>query len=352
MATQLLIGTYTRNTESEGIYAFDYDPATHDIEACAVTRGIDNPSFLAQHPTLNVVYAVNEIGDFQGRGGAVSSFMVTAAALQRSSQVTSLGADPCHLEIDPGGRFLIVSNYSGGSFTSLSLDAQGRVRQCQSHVQHSGHSVDPERQSSAHVHSGRLASLGKNIYFADLGLDQLVRYPIDEAGIVAAERAESSPVHAGAGPRHFCFDQSGNYCYVINELDNTLVTFSVDAGGALTRQYVTSALPADFAGLSYCGEVQLSGQGRFVYVSNRGHDSIAVFEIEAQGRPMPRQHIGSGGVHPRHFSFSLDGELLVVANRDSNNLCCFDVDAQTGKLTATGTEIFVPAPVCVLFLEI
>jgi 6-phosphogluconolactonase len=220
-----------------------------------------------------------------------------------------------------------------------------------SHIQHNGNSVDPIRQKTPHVHSMNLGKNDKFVYVADLGLDQLIRYAVEESGRLITGGEINLKLQAGAGPRHFCFDSNYKYCYVINELDNTIVSCAVDTDGLLTKIATFSTLPDGYDGISFCAEIRLSPDGRYLYGSNRGHDSLVVFEVKAPGNLYSVQHIESDGRHPRAFSITPDGARLIVANRDTNNLVTFDRDISTGRLSPSGETVFVPAPVCVTFCE-
>lgn len=345
----MLVGTYTANTGSEGIYAFEVATDCRKIDQVAVNRGIENPSWLVRHPALPFVYSVNELrGD---EGGSVSAFRYdTKGNLTLEDKKPSLGGDPCHLAIDAAGAMLVVSNYTGGNFATYPIDAGGRLGSMASFVQHGGHGVDPVRQKSPHVHSATLDCRGRFAWIADLGIDQLVRYPLSTGGQVDVGRRVAWNVRPGAGPRHFCFSGSGEYGYLINELDNTIVVFGCDTGGDLVELQTVSALPDDYEDASYCAHIQLSADDRCLYGSNRGHDSIVMFRTYKDGKLKLAQHHPSGGSHPRHFALTPDERHLVVANRDADNLVVLARDPETGELEATGTEVSVPAPVCVLFL--
>jgi 6-phosphogluconolactonase len=346
----MLVGTYTRGTGSRGIYGFDVDLASGEITGTSITSDIDNPSYLIRHPRLDVVYTVNEVRDFVGEDGAVSAFHLdTEGNLELINQVCSLGSDPCHLEISSAGKFLFVSNYSSGTLAAFPLDESGALQEFVSFVQHTGHSVDPMRQKAPHVHSVKLGKHERFAYVADLGLDRLIWYPLDSSGQLRAGERKTVRLRTGSGPRHFCFDGKYEYCYVINELDNTITSIGVDTDGSLMEISTVDSLPSGYSDASYCGEIQLSKDGRFLYASNRGHDSLVVFKIRPQGSLDLVQHIPSGGQHPRHFRITPDGSHLVVANRDTDNILAFSVDQASGELAVTGEAVSVPAPVCILF---
>lgn len=349
----LFVGTYTRDTESEGVYAYEVDEDIKDIHELCINRDIDNPSWLVAWPESKTLFSVNEVRDFQGdNAGAVSSFRYdNSGQLALASQQSSLGADPCHLALGPDGSYLLASNYSGGSLVSYSVHEDGELGVFNSLVQHAGKSVDPMRQKGPHVHSVTLDHQGNMAYVADLGTDEVVTYPLNGHGQVRTQARRSIRVKPGAGPRHFCFDSGDRYGYLLNELDNTIVSFARDSHGRLIELETISSLPDGFTDASYAAHIQLSPDGRFLYTSNRGHDSIAVYRLEGDGAMKLIQHQDSGGAHPRHFSLTPDGEHLFVANKASDNIVVFARNSETGLLEETGTTINVPAPACILFVQ-
>ncbi|HKI74598.1 MAG TPA: lactonase family protein [Pseudomonadales bacterium] len=343
----MLTGTYTRNTGSEGVYGFEVDDECRKFEPTATNRQIDNPSWLVHHPALDVVYAVNEVRDRDGGGGITAFGHNSLGVLSELGEVSSMGGDPCHLAIDSAGRYLLVSNYGGGNLASFALGKGGEPAFA-GLVQHAGRGVDPMRQKGPHVHSITLDNAG-NAYVADLGLDQVVRYPVGAGGSVSVEGRRTLRLRPGAGPRMLAFDRACRYGYVVNELDNTLVVVERDDKGDLIELGTYSALPGNFADASYCAHIAITRDDRFVYASNRGHDSMVVFRVEPDGKLSLVQHESTKGRHPRHFAMTPDERYLLVANRDDNNIVVFERNADTGELAFTGTELTVPAPVCILF---
>lgn len=334
----MLIGTYTRGTDSQGIYRVAADGSV------ALAAETDNPSFLASHPSLPVIYSVNESGDFQQGGGAVSAFRITSdRRLAAINQVASLGADPCHLFVDPAGRFLVVANYNGGSFTVLELGDNGRLGGVVSHVQHTGRSVNPVRQTAAHVHSTRL--LDNHLVVADLGIDCLMVYPVDESGYVDEATGKRISARPGAGPRHTAISADRRCVYLINELDSTVSRFRVTDGLLSVVGDPVATLPIESARASITAEVAATRDGKWLIASNRGHDSLTCFRVadEALDRVC---NVSSGGGHPRHFA--VVGDEVIVANRDSDQLVWFSLNRHSGALEATGRRVSVPTPVFVL----
>ncbi|MEZ4867636.1 MAG: lactonase family protein [Caldilineaceae bacterium] len=360
-AMRLYIGTYTRSlphvaAKSEGIYLAEMDPASGALAIIGKTTDVSNPSFLALHPSGNYLYAVNEVGDFGGQSsGAVSAFAIDRAsgALTFLNQEPTNGAAPCHLVVDATGHYLLTANYSGGSVAVHPIGSDGALGAMSDFVQHVGTSVNPQRQQEPHAHSFTLAPDNRFAYACDLGLDKVLIYSLD----LAAGKLSPAPqpwvrVHPGAGPRHFDFHPSGNYGYVINEIDSTVTVFRFEVGsGRLTEIQSLSTLPADFAGRSHCADIHVHPSGNFVYGSNRGHDSIAIFTVDpATGMLTAAGHESTQGKVPRNFAIDPSGTFLLAANQNTDNVVVFHIDQQTGALTPTGHSLEAPTPVCLRFV--
>jgi len=349
------IGTYTARG-SEGIYVYRMDPATGRLEYVSKATGISNPSFVAIDPGHRCLYAVNEVADYAHKAsGAVSAFSISAETgeLQFLNQQASHGTSPCHLAVEPEGRFVLVANYSSGSVCVLPIHGDGHLGEATDVVQHHGSSVDPNRQEGPHAHSANLDPLGRYVLVADLGIDRIMVYRLDRAtGKLEPNTQPWASLKPGAGPRHLAFHPNGRYVYVITELSSTMTAFAYDAGrGELKELQSISALPPDFQGTSYCADVHVSPSGKFVYGSNRGHDSIAIFAVdEATGRLSCVGHEPTLGKTPRNFAIDPSGSFLLAANQDTDTIVTFRIDQGTGKLTPTGDVANVPMPVCVLLV--
>jgi 6-phosphogluconolactonase len=346
------IGTYTRG-KSEGIYLYYMDKSTGSLEFASVAGGIENPAFLAIHPQQIYLYAVNEVGQFAGKpGGAVSAFAIDSETgeLTLLNQQSSQGPGPCHLSVDHTGQYVLVANYSGGSVSVLPINSDGKLGEATDFVQHEGSSVNPRRQEKPHAHSIMVDESNRYAFVPDLGMDKIMIYRLNlTEGKLEPNDEPWAKVKAGAGPRHFDFHPNGKYAYVINELDNTLIAFAYDAArGSLREIQTISTLREDFSGTSYCADVHVSPSGKFVYGSNRGHDSIAIFGIdEDTGRLTCAGYEPTQGKMPRNFAIDPTGAFLLAANQDSDNVVVFRIDRQTGSLKSTGSMIEVPKPVCV-----
>jgi 6-phosphogluconolactonase len=349
------IGTYT-GPKSQGIYAFRFEAASGRLTSLGLAAQTASPSFLAVSPSRRFLYAVNEISDYEGsKSGSVSAFAMDreTGKLTFLNKVSSRGADPCHVAVDKAGKHAMVANYTGGSVAVFPVRADGRLEEASAFVQHAGSSVNRERQEGPHAHSINPSPDGRFAIVADLGLDQLLVYHYDSSlGTLAADIPPFARVHPGAGPRHLAFHPNGKFVYVINEMGSTVTAFSYDAASGVLRELQTvSTLPKGFAGENTTAEVEVHPAGRFLYGSNRGHDSIAVFAIDAgKGTLTPVEYVSTRGKTPRNFAIDPTGSYLIAANQDSNNLVAFRIDALSGHLTPTGQVVELPTPVCVEFV--
>ncbi len=354
---RVYFGTYT-GENSRGIYTSDLDLATGKLSEPRLAAEAVSPSFLAIHPSGHWLYAVSEIDDLNGRKtGGVSAFAIeTDGGLRLLNQQPSEGRGPCHVTVDPTGKFALVANYGSGSAAALPIGADGRLGPASSVVQHEGKSVNPQRQEGPHAHSINLDAAGRYAFVADLGLDQVKIYRFDPANgkLVPADPAFVT-LQPGAGPRHFAFHPQGDRAYVNNEMSSTITALHyAPEAGALQETQTLSTLPEGAAQPNNStAEVQVHPSGRFVYVSNRGHDSIAAYSIDPNsGRLTALGNTPTGGRTPRNFGIDPTGQFLLAANQGTDNVVVFKIDPDTGKLTPTGQEIEVGAPVCVKYLRI
>jgi 6-phosphogluconolactonase len=349
------VGTYT-GPQSKGVYAYRFDSRTSRLTPLGLAAETMNPSFLAVDPSGRFLYAVNEVGEFAGqKGGAVSAFAIDrkTGKLRFVNQVSSRGSGPCHVSLDKTAKHVLVANYGGGSVAVFPVLADGGLGEASAFVEHQGGSVNPERQERPHAHAIETSPDNRFVLAADLGLDRLLVYRFDAArGTLTPNDPPAAPVSPGAGPRHFAFAPNGMFIYVINEIGSSVTGFSYDAArGALQELQTISTLPADFQGQNDDAEVAVHPSGKFLYASNRGHDSIAVFAIDAQkGTLSPIEHVPTQGKTPRNFAIDPTGLHLIAANQNSNSLVVFQIDPQTGRLKGTGQVIEAPSPVCVTFV--
>jgi|SRR6218665_344441 len=350
----LYVGSYT-SAGGEGITLCRLSMATGILQKVAVTRNVSEPSFLAMDHKGRYLYAVNELYSYQGTSsGAVSAFAVnpTTRALTLINQRASLGAGPCFVSVDANDKFVMVANYSGGNVSVFPIQSNGGLGASTDTKQFQGSGPHPN-QNGPHAHQIVTDAANQYALAADLGTDKVMIYRFDGAlGKLNATTPASFSTPAGAGPRHFAFHPSGKFVFVINELNSTLLSLAYDGTrGTLTQVQGISTLPAGYTGTSYCAEVRVSPDGRFVYGSNRGHDSIVVFAVDSLGRLTLVQHVSTQGLWPRDFILDPTGTYLLVANQKSHSIVSFKRDATTGKLTALGTSLGVTAPTSLLVAQ-
>jgi 6-phosphogluconolactonase len=349
-------GTYTNGT-SKGIYVSRFDPATGILGEPALAAESVNPSFLAVHPSGRFLYAVNEVDRFEGgAAGAASAFAIESTGkLRPLNQSSTRGTGPCYVSLDRAGKHLLVANYGGGSVAVLPVAADGRLGPATAFVQHETLTgADAQRPKRPHGHSIDLDPSNRFALVADLGLDRVLVYRLTEKGDLVPNDPPFAAMDAGAGPRHVAIHPSGRSVYVLQETHMTVDTFSFDAArGVLTHKQKVSSLPEGVAvapGFSGA-EILLHPSGRFLYASNRGHDTIAVFAIDKdQGTVQRIEHAAMGGKTPRGFGIDPTGRWLLVGNQRSDTVSVFRIDPATGRLTNTGRSVAVGAPVSVVFV--
>jgi 6-phosphogluconolactonase len=342
----LYVGAYTE-TEEEGIAIFLFDALSGDLQYISTVKGIKNPSYLAIHPKKKLLVAVNETGS-QNEKGAVSAFSIDPVngSLKLLNQVSSLGTDPCYVSIDQGANFALVANYSSGTVALLPIESTG-VLLDGTMVQHTGSGPDKSRQSAPHAHSIMFDKKFGYALAADLGIDKIITYAVDNNQSKLVQQSEFA-LAPGAGPRHMDFHPNQKFAYIINELNSTVTTCSYDGkSGKLSEIESVSSLPAGFSGENSCADLHISRDGRYIYGSNRGHDSIVVFKIDqSTGKLTLVSHHSVKGKTPRNFMIDPTGKFLLVANQGSNNIVVFKIDAETGKLINNGVKVTTPKPVC------
>ncbi len=349
----LYVGTYTNKNDSEGIYLYRMNLDSGKLEKLGSTPGISNPAFLAIDPTKRFLYAANESNEFLGKkSGGFTAFAIDqkTGALTKLNEVSTPGV-PCHVSVHPSGKAVLGANYGGGNIVIYPVKKSGKLGEVSDVAQHAGKGFDPKRQDGPHAHCCILDAAGKYAFAPDLGLDKVMIYKVDDdkAKLKSHGFAATKP---GAGPRHFDFHPTYNYAYVISELNSTVTAFSYDKSkGALTELQTLSALPADFTQTSYCADIHVHPSGKFLYGSNRGHNSIVIYSIdETTGKLTLVGHESTRGNWPRNFGLDPTGQFLLVGNQNSNTIAMFKIDEQTGKLTQHGDLLEIPAPVCLKFI--
>ncbi len=346
------VGTYTKKNASRGIYHFRLNPETGAVTGGELAAETASPSFLAVHPGGKFLYSVGESGALPAgqKGGPVSAFAIGAdGGLALLGQQASGGGGPCHVSVDAAGKNAFVANYGGGSIESLPIKADGSLGEPATFLQHTGTGPNKARQEKPHGHS--IYEHGGRVYSCDLGTDHVDIYRLDAAkGTLTPNDPAFVAVTPGSGPRHLAFH--GAHAYVIAEMMNMITAFDLDATtGALVPTQSISTLPAGWEGKSTTAEIFVHPNGKFLYGSNRGHDSIAVFAIGADGKLTAVEHVSTQGKSPRNFAIDPTGGWLLAANQDTNNIVVFKIDPATGKLTPTGQQLEVGSPVCVTFVQ-
>ena len=351
----MYVGTYTKGA-SKGIYAYRYDADSGKTISLGLAAESVNPSFLAVDPTYRHVYAVNEVQDYKGgKSGGVSAFQIEpkTGKLAFLNEVASRGKDPCYVALDRSGKFALVANYTSGNIAVFPILKDGRLGESSSFVQHNGKGSNPERQEGPHAHWIETTANNRFALVADLGLDEVLVYRFDPSqGTLTPNSPSFVKVEAGVGPRHIAIGKNQNFIYTVNELKSSITSFTYDpATGVLKSVQTISTLPQGFSGENDAAEIHIHPNGKFLYASNRGDDSIAAFSIDPlTGHLKSIGHFPTRGKTPRNFEIDPTGSRLFVANQDSNNIVVFRVDGETGLLTATADVLDVPSPVSILFV--
>ena len=362
----VFIGTYTEpilfgtgailQGKGEGIYIYQFDGTSGSLKLCSVAQSGPNPSYLAFDASRRHLYAVNELKTFDGAAsGSVSAFEVDAenCTLHFLNRQPTQGTDPCHLIVDKTGKFVLVANYMSGSVCVLPIQQDGSLGNPTDVIQHTGSSVHPTRQKGPHAHGVTMDETGKLMFVPDLGLDRLMIYQFDSArGKLEPYRIPYIDLPAGAGPRGFVLHPKVDFAYIVNELNSTVTVFQYQIEKGILQEIQTlSTLPEEFKGDSTCGELQISPSGKFLYASNRGHNSIAVYTVNQDNGTLTfKGCTGTLGETPRHFIISPEEDYLLAANQDTDNVVIFRIDPLTGELSSSTQNLHVPTPVCVKFM--
>jgi 6-phosphogluconolactonase len=350
----VFVGSYA-DSEDRGISVYRMCQDTGSLTQLSVLGNQKNPAFLEVHPSGKFLYAVNETSDFDGKKqGAVSAYSIDTekGELTFLNQQPSKGAGPCHITIDSTGRNALIANYGGGSVACLRIGSDGKISASSSFIQHKGSSVNERRQQAPHGHSINIDPANQFAFAADLGIDKVLVYRLD------VKKGKLKPhgyakVAPGSGPRHLAFRPDGKFAYVINEMLSNVTAFRYDGKGGLTDIQTISTLPTGYKGNNSTAEIRVHPTGKFLYGSNRGHDSIAVFRIHPKlGTLIPVEEEKTGGKTPRNINITPDGKHLLAANQNSGNIVVFEIDQETGELNKTDNEVETPKPVCIRFLEV
>jgi 6-phosphogluconolactonase len=349
----VFVGTYTTKTESKGIYAYEFDANTGRLTPKGVAAETPDPSWVAVHPGGKYLYAANEAG----KASTVSAFAVDVESgkLTLLNQMPSLGEDPCYLSFDKTGKYVLVANYSSGTIAVFPILADGRLGEHTAMVKDAGATgPNKKHQEGPHAHWIETSPDNRFVLVADLGLDEVLVYKLDAtSGTLTPNEPAFARLKAGSGPRHAVFYPNGKFVFAVSELSSTATSFAYDVKkGMLKETGTASTLPPGFSGRNDVAETAVHPNGKFLYVSNRGNDSIAILSIDPGNRTLaPAGGIPTGGKEPRHFAIDPSGKYLLAENQFSNNIVVFKMDAATGGLTPTGQVVEVPSPVDIAFLQ-
>ena len=350
----LYIGTYTSNTKSKGIYLFHFDLDSGQLSDCIDSISTSNPSYITSSSS-NILYSISEVDQIDGvYGGSINSFLIDrkTGELSQINSKSTKGAYPCHVSIDNLNKYVLVSNYMGGSIIMYPISEKGIIQNYNSYNKYHGSSKgNIERQEGPHPHSSAFTSDKKHLLIADLGKDMLIGYRVNLKGELTFCESLSIKLQKGQGPRHMTFHPNGKYFYLINELGNSINAYQYKTKST-TLEFIEkiSTLPKKFDKENLAADIHIHPNGKYLFASNRGHDSIAIFSInQHNGHLKLIDHQSTFGKHPRNFSIDPRGNYLLVANKDSNNVVVFKINKESGKLTKLSTVLDVPSPTCVDF---
>jgi len=347
-----LVGTYTEKTGSKGIYTFEFDSATGKLTQKGVAAETLNPSWVAIHPSGKFAYAANEAG----KQSTITAFSLDAKSgkLTQLNQLSALGDDPCYLSFDKTGKYLLAANYSSGNVVVFPILPDGKLGEHTANVKDAG-SLGPnkQRQEGPHAHWVQVSPDNRFVFVSDLGLDAILSYRFDATkGTLTPNDPPAAKLHAGSGPRHVAFSPNGKYVYVISELSNTVTAFNYDPSkGTLFEFQVLSTLPTTFVGRNDDAEILTHDNGKWLFASNRGSDTIAVFSISPSDGSLTQAGLfPTGGKEPRHITIDPTGQFLLAENQNSNTIAVFRIDTGTGALTQVSLADNISSPVCIAFL--
>jgi len=346
----VFVGTYTDKTDSKGIYAFDFDPSSGKLTPRGLVAETSNPSWLVIHPNGKWIYAANE----SAKQSTITAFAIDAksAKLTQLNQLPALGEDPCYLSFDKSGKYLFVANYTSGNVVVFPILPDGKLGEHTSVVKDAGPlGPNQERQEAPHAHWVELSADNRLAYVADLGLDHVLAYTFDATnGKLTPSFSYSAVLSPGTGPRHGVFSKDEKFLYVLGEVKSTVTAFVADGKGGYRSKQTVSALPANFTGRNDAAEIALHPSGKWLFTSNRGHDSIAVFAVDPPKGTSPLGTTPTGGKEPRYFAIDPTGRFLLAENQNSNSIVVFRINPETGALSQVSITEGVPSPVCLTFL--
>ncbi len=345
----LFVGTFT-SEGAEGIYLCRFDVISGKIALQKVFKGIDNPSFLEISPDRNYLYAVSrpETGA-EKEGGFVQAYRINSEGeLQFINKQSSNGKDPCHIDVTPDGRHVAIATYGSGTISFYSINTSGGLNKASTTIQNQGSGPNPTRQKAPHAHSVLFSPDGHQLFSADLGTDHLNIFDLKEEKIIPSKQQPYVKLTPGSGPRHFTFHPDSKTIYVINEI-NSMITVLQKTGKKWQEQQNISTIPEGYTGANSCADIHVSADGSYLYGSNRGHNSIAVYQINKKSKQLKWiASVSTLGEWPRNFILSEDGKFLIAANQKSGNITVFKINPNNGIPEYTGNEVKLPAPVCLV----
>jgi 6-phosphogluconolactonase len=353
----IYVGTYNEDGQP-GIFVYEFDRKNGSMSLVQEVGGMGSPSYLEIHPSGNYLYSVNRSSVTPDKKwGSVSSYKIDPekGTLSHLNDQPSQGSESCHISIDSKGRLVFVSNYSTGNLSVFPVLEDGSLEACSDIEQHTGSSINQQRQKSPHVHQSIVSPDNSFLYVSDLGIDLVKAYSIDyNKNSVTGIPASDGLVDKGSGPRHSTIEKNQKFAYVINELASTVTAFKIEAGnGRLVPIQTISTIPEDFKEVNYCADIHIDPSGKYLYGSNRGHNSLAIFKIDRDtGKLETKGFQSTSGEWPRNFLIDPKGEFVFVANQNTNNIVIFRRNADSGELSKIEKEIIVPKPVCLKILQI
>lgn len=350
----LFVGTYSVRG-SEGIYVFEFDRKAVSFKLLQTISGPKSPNFLAIHPSGKFLYSSNSGGlDSNPKSGSISAYAIDGQSrkLQALNSKSSFGAGPCHIAIDQAGKFAYVSQYNEGTLGVHSILPDGSLGELTDSARYEGKSVNPDRQKKPYAHSATFSPNYQFVLIADLGTDKVYTYQAQDNGKLVPAASPFAQAVPGAGPRHIDFHPSGKYFYLVEEMTSTVGAFSFNqtTGQASVIQDPIQSLPANFTDKNSAADIHVSPDGKFLYMSNRGHNALAIFSISKKGIPTLIGHQPTMGKVPRNFMIDRLGEFVLVAHQETDNIVVFRRDKKTGLLTPVHVEVKVPSPVCLKML--
>jgi 6-phosphogluconolactonase len=352
----IYVGTYNEDGKP-GIFVYEFDRKKGSMSLIQEVGGMGSPSYLEIHPSGKYLYSVNRSSVTPGKKwGSVSSYKIDqeTGSLSHMNDQPSQGSESCHISIDSKGRLVFVSNYSTGNLSVFPVLEDGSLNEFSDTEQHTGNSINQQRQKGPHVHQSIVSPDDNFLYVSDLGIDLVKAYSIDyNKNSVTGMSGSDGIVDKGSGPRHASIHKSQKFAYVINELASTVTAFKIESGnGRLIPIQTISTIPDDFKEVNYCADIHIDPSGKFLYGSNRGHNSLAIFKIDQDNGKLESTGFQStSGEWPRNFLIDPKGEFVFVANQNSNNIVVFRRNSESGELSKIEKEIIVPKPVCLKILE-